>query len=81
MIDRNDSLELTSCVAEIVSAYVSNNTMNSEELPSFVQLVHRSLSALSSGQAFLLSGRSDPVVPIEDSIHSDYIICLEDDGN
>jgi len=78
MIERNDSLELTSCVAEIVSAYVSNNTMNSEELPSFVQLVHRSLSALSSGQAFLLSGRSDPVVPIEDSIHADYIICLED---
>src|SRR3990167_1591732 len=78
MIERNESLELTSCVAEIVSAYVSNNTMNSDELPAFVQLVHRSLSALSSGQAFLLSGRSDPVVPIEDSIHSDYIICLED---
>lgn len=78
MTVRNESLELTSCVAEIVAAYVSRNTMESSELPSFVQLVHRSLCALSSGRSYLLSARSEPAVAIENSIHPDYIVCLED---
>lgn len=78
MTMRNDSLELTSCVAEIVAAYVSRNSMSSSEIPAFVQTVHRSLCALSSGQSYLLSARSEPAVPIENSIHPDYIVCLED---
>jgi predicted transcriptional regulator len=78
MTMRNDSLELTSCVAEIVAAYVSRNSMSSSEIPSFVQTVHRSLCALSSGQSYLLSARSEPAIPIENSIHPDYIVCLED---
>ncbi len=78
MTNRNESLELTSCVAEIVAAYVSRNTMTTSEIPAFVQTVHRSLCALSSGQSYLLSARTEPVVPIENSIHPDYIICLED---
>lgn len=78
MTIRTESLELTSFVAEIVAAYVSRNSIESSELPSLVQLVHRSLCALSSGQSYMLSARSEPAVPIENSIHPDYIICLED---
>jgi len=78
MTERSESLALTSFVTEIVAAYISNNSMQPAEIPTFVQLVHRSLGALSSGQSFLLSGRSEPAVPIEDSIHPDYIVCLED---
>lgn len=74
----NDSFEVTSCVAEIVAAYVSRNEMNASEIPAFVQTVHRSLCALSSGQTYMLSARTEPAVPVENSIHPDYIICLED---
>lgn len=78
MNERNESLELTSLVAEIVAAYVSKNPMNSSEVPSFVQLIHRSLGALSSGKTYLLSARAEPAVSVEESIRSDYIVCLED---
>lgn len=78
MNERNETLELTSLVAEVVAAYVSKNPMDSAEVPSFVQLVHRSLGALSSGKTYLLSARSEPAVSIEDSIRPDYIVCLED---
>ncbi|HUX80533.1 MAG TPA: MucR family transcriptional regulator [Alphaproteobacteria bacterium] len=78
MTTRNESLELTSCVTEIVAAYISKNPMESSELPAFVQLIHRSLCALSSGKSYLLSARSEPAVPIEESVHPDYITCLED---
>ena len=78
MTTRNESLELTTCVAEIVAAYVSKNPLESTDIPAFVQLVHRSLCSLSSGQSYMLSARSEPAVPIEESIHSDYIVCLED---
>ncbi len=78
MTTKNESLEITSHVADIVAAYVSKNTMASSDLPGFVQLIHRSLCALSSGQSYLLSARSEPAVAVEDSIHPDYLICLED---
>ena len=78
MTDRTENLDLTSLVAEVVAAYVSRNPMESSEIPTLVQMIHRSLGALSSGKSYLLSSRSEPAVSVEDSIHPDYIICLED---
>ncbi|MDI9638443.1 MucR family transcriptional regulator [Kamptonema cortianum] len=78
MTERNESIDLTSLVAEVVAAYVSRNPMESTEIPAFVQMIHRSLGALSSGKSYLLSSRSEPAVSVEHSIHPDYIVCLED---
>ncbi len=78
MNTKNESLELTSLVAEIVSAYISKNTMEAAEIPAFVQLIHRSLGALCSGKSYLLSARAEPVVSIEESVKPDFIVCLED---
>jgi predicted transcriptional regulator len=78
MTERNESLDIMELVTEVVSAYVSNNTIASSELPAFVQQVHRSLCTVGSGHSFLLPDRSDPVVPIEESVQADYIVCLED---
>ncbi len=78
MSNINESLYLTELVAEIVAAYVSNHKMKPEDLPDFMRLVQRSLLALSSSQSFRLSDRSEPAVPIEESIKPDYIVCLED---
>jgi Predicted transcriptional regulator len=78
MTNATDTLDITALVTEIVAAYVSNNTMDQETLPSFIQQVYQSLTRLSSKQAYFFSSRSEPAVPIEDSIHPDYIVCLED---
>ena len=78
MTERNNSLEAMALVAEIVASYVSNNDMTSSELPTFIQQVHRSLCNISTGRLFLPHDRSAPVVPVEESIQPDYIVCLED---
>lgn len=78
MTNATDTLDVTAMVTEIVAAYVSNNTMDQETLPSFIQQVYQSLTRLSSKQAYFFSSRTEPAVPIEDSIHPDYIVCLED---
>lgn len=78
MSEGNEALDMTAMVSAIVAAYVSNNEMTTENLPSFIQLVHRSISNCGANSSFSLASRSEPVVPIEDSIKPDYIICLED---
>jgi len=78
MTERNDSLDSMALVAEVVAAYVSNNTMEAAGLPEFIRLVHRSLCSTGAGKSFLLATRGEPVVPIEESIKPDYIVCLED---
>lgn len=78
MTTTTNNPDMTAMVAEIVAAYVSNNAMEQENLSSFIQQVYQSLSRLDSKQSYLFSARSEPAVPIEDSIHPDYIVCLED---
>jgi predicted transcriptional regulator len=78
MTDTNDSLDIMAMVSDIVAAYVSNHTMEVSELPNFIQLVQRSLCSLNSNHSFVLASRSEPAVPIEDSVQPDYIVCLED---
>ena len=78
MTNLTKNTDITAMVAEIVAAYVSNNTMEQENLSSFIQQVYQSLSRLDSKQSYFFSARSEPAVPIEDSIHPDYLVCLED---
>lgn len=78
MTEKNESLNIMALVAEVVAAYVSNNEMESSELPAFIQQVYRSLGNVGSSRSFLLHDRPDPVVPVEESVQADYIVCLED---
>lgn len=61
---------------QIVSAYVGNNEVESDDLPALIQKVHRSLQSLD-GDASLPFNRV-PAVPIEESMSDDFLICLED---
>jgi predicted transcriptional regulator len=69
--------ELLNLATEIVASYVSNNTLESEELSVLVQKIYKTLTELASGRSIQV-GRPEPVVPIKKSISEDYIICLED---
>ena len=64
--------------AEIVSAYVSNNTVASGDIPALINQVHAALQRVSNGQAEPSSEPLKPAVPIKRSINPDFIVCLED---
>jgi predicted transcriptional regulator len=64
--------------ANIVSAYVSNNTVASGDIPSLIGQVHAALLRVSGGQAAPPAEPLKPAVPVKRSITSDYIVCLED---
>ena len=64
--------------AEIVSAYVANNTVAPADLPALIGQIHTALQRVSSGQAQLSSEPLKPAVAIKKSINPDFIVCLED---
>jgi len=64
--------------ANIVSAYVSNNTVSSAEIPGLIGQVYSALVRISNGTAAAPSEKPKPAVPVKRSITPEYIVCLED---
>jgi len=73
-IDRNELLALT---AEIVSAYVGSNALDTGTVPDVISAVFAKLAELSTGEKPLPETLT-PAVPIKRSVTNDYIVCLED---
>lgn len=73
-----DKPELLEMTADIVSAYVSNNTIAAETLPSLIANIHSALSQVSGGVVEAEPEPKEPAVPVRKSITPDYLICLED---
>ena len=78
MNDASNSTNYIELAADIVSAYVSNNTLPSSELPALINEVHNALMRMTSGVAPVVAEALKPAVPARKSITNDYIICLED---
>src|ERR1700733_10691632 len=77
MTDIDSSNDLLALTTEIVAAHVSNNTVALGDLPTLINQVYQSLASI--GQSPSVSAeRPQPAVSIKRSVHSDYIICLED---
>ena len=68
-------IELT---AQIVSAYVGNNSVPSAEIANLIGQVHAALKRVSGGQLAVVGEPAKPAVPVKRSINSDFIVCLED---
>jgi MucR family transcriptional regulator, transcriptional regulator of exopolysaccharide biosynthesis len=64
--------------ANIVSAYVSNNTVASADIPNLIGLVYSALMRISSGPVTAPADSLKPAVPIKRSITAEYLVCLED---
>jgi predicted transcriptional regulator len=64
--------------ADIVSAYVSNNSVPSADLPSLISEVHSALLKVGGGAIEIPTEAPKPAVPVKKSVTPDYIICLED---
>ena len=65
--------------AEIVAAYLSNNEVSQDEIPDILKRIFHSVASILRDSSNLRNRPAQtPAVPIEDSVHDDYIICLED---
>ena len=73
--DMQNYIELA---ADIVSAYVSNNSVPVSDLPGLINDVHAAIVRVTSGSAPIVTEAPKPAVPIKKSITNDFIICLED---
>lgn len=77
MSDGPNKEELLVLTTEIVSSYLSNNSMGTGDIPNLIEQVYKTLSNVDS-QNSTLADRPQPAVPIKKSVTPDYIICLED---
>ena len=79
MGDNKQNALLTELTSEVVSAYVSNNIVPADQLPSLIRDVHGALANSSAGTAAEApKEKQKPAVPIKKSLTHDYLICLED---
>ena len=64
--------------AQIVSAYVSNNSVPATDIPALINQVHSALTRVLAGQVEAPAEPLRPAVSIKRSITPEYIVCLED---
>lgn len=73
----NGSDLLIELTAEIVAAYVSNNSVAANDLPSVISQVHAALGGATMPLEEVVE-KPKPAVSVRRSIQNDYLICLED---
>jgi predicted transcriptional regulator len=64
--------------ADIVSAYVTKNSLPTAELPTLINEVHSALVKVANGAGEPSAEPPKPAVPVRKSITPDFIICLDD---
>jgi predicted transcriptional regulator len=72
------SSQFIELATDIVSAYVSNNSIGAGELPILIKDVYGALTRVTNPEANPAVTNAKPAVSIKKSITPDYIICLED---
>ena len=77
-MNENASSTYIDLAADIVSAYVSNNSVPAGDLPGLISQVHLALARVGNGAAEASAEAPKPAIAIKKSVTPDYIICLED---
>ena len=67
-----------SLTADVVSAYVSNNSVPSSELGNLITACYTALSGLNAPKQEQPAEKPQPAVNPKKSVFDEYIICLED---
>jgi predicted transcriptional regulator len=70
--------ELLRMTADVVAAYVSNNSLPTAQLADVINAVYGSLKSLDGSAPETKSEPLRPAVPVRKSITPDYLVCLED---
>lgn len=75
---QQDNAQLLEMTADIVSAYLSANTIAASEVPALIASIHASLTQAAGGTVEVVAEPQAPAVSVRRSITPDYLICLED---
>jgi predicted transcriptional regulator len=79
MSDNHEGAGYIELSADIVSAYVSNNSVPSSDLPTLIRDVYTALRHLTAAPAAIpVPEELKPAISVKKSVTNDYIICLED---
>ncbi len=70
--------DLVDMAADIVSAYVTSNTVSPQDLPALIRTVYSTLREISNGAPVVVETSLEPAVAVKKSVTPDFIICLED---
>ena len=78
MEPKSSSSELVEITVDIVSAYISNNSVQSSDLASLIDQTFNALQQAAAKETQPAKDVLEPAVPIKKSVTPDYIICLDD---
>lgn len=75
-----DGSQVTRLTVQMVTAYLSNNPVPSQEVPELIRRVRGALVALdgSGTGEVAVATAAKPAVPVKRSVTDAYIVCLED---
>lgn len=74
-----NDVDILGLSAEIVAAYVGQNTVSQTAIPDLIRTVHQALASLNGGGELPQPvEKAKPAVPVGRSVQHDYIVCLED---
>jgi predicted transcriptional regulator len=72
------SSDFVNLSADVVAAYVSNNSVTQADLPSLIASVHAALKAAANGMQEPEKVVLEPPVSVKKSISPDFLISMED---
>lgn len=79
VVDSADNDFVVTLVADVVAAYVSNNSIRAAEVPALINDVYAAfMKAGGAVEAEPVVEKQKPAVNPKKSVFDDYIICLED---
>jgi predicted transcriptional regulator len=72
----NDLIQMT---ADVVTAFVANNSVVRQDIPALIENVHKAFAAIQNGPKDIkIAEPLQPRLPIKKTITPDYLISLED---
>ena len=77
MAEKPEDAKILGFTAQIVSAHVANNPVESSTLPRIIRDIYKTLTMVTCVPPAQVA-KPQPAVPIRKSVFPDYIICLED---
>ena len=74
----NGDDDILGLATDLVAAYVSNNQIDADQVPAMLKSVYAAMQEAIAAPNEELKEAPIPAVPADQSVHPDYIICLED---
>ena len=70
--------EILRMTAEVVAAYVGNNSLSATQLPEVINTVYGTFNRVNGATTLANGQPQKAAIPVRRSITPDYIVCLED---